>query len=134
MDSPYNLPTQLSAIIHFLQRLDIQMVDAILDDSRTYQNFQKPHFIYRLGAALDTFIENGDTFLNVTKGSCGEGGCNFKCKGVSLTGNKTNNYLDLVIEEKDGIVIDMYECGAFKCDSKNFDKKERIYIIKYGAE
>jgi hypothetical protein len=58
------LKTQANAIVYFLQRLDIEMVNDILDDDRTYQDFEKSLFIHKLGNALSEFAEAGDNFLN----------------------------------------------------------------------
>ena len=51
------LKTQVEAILYFLQRLDIDMVSSVLEDTRTYQDFAKPLFIKKLDNALDKFIE-----------------------------------------------------------------------------
>ena len=60
-----DLKTQADAILYFLQRLDIDMVDDILDNNRTYQDFEKPLFIHKLGNALNKFFEARDTFLKL---------------------------------------------------------------------
>ena len=78
------LKTQVEAILYFLQRLDIDMVSSVLEDTRTYQDFAKPLFIKKLDNALDKFIEAGDTYLNRYKGSCDSKSCNYNCKGYFL--------------------------------------------------
>ena len=136
MNTPtkYNLKTQSDAVIHFLQRLDIEMVDAVLEDNRSYQDFAKPVFIKKLTIALKEFAETGDTFLNISPGICGDGGCNHKCKGYSFIGNNSRNYLDMIIDVKDGVVQDMYECSVFKCEINGVKKKRRICINKFEVE
>jgi hypothetical protein len=62
--------TQADAVLYFLQCLDIAMISNVLDDKKTYQNFEKPLFIKKLGSALDEFIEAGDTYLNRYDGVC----------------------------------------------------------------
>lgn len=124
------LKTQAEAVIYFLQRLDINMIKIILEDNRTYQNFKKPLFIKKLRNALDEFIQSGDTFLNLYNGVCNAKECNFNCKGYSFVGNNSNNYFDLIIDIKDGVVHDIYECVNFKCENQKLIKKKCIEIDK----
>ena len=124
------LKTQTDAILYFLQRLDIDMVSIILQDNRTYQNFAKPLFIMKLEDALDEFIEAGDTYLNRYDGVCNSKTCNFNCKGFSFVGNNSANYFDLIIDVKDGVVLDIYECFSFKCEDEGIHKNEYITVDK----
>ena len=125
----YNsLKTQADAIIYFLKRLDTEMVSDILDNNRTYQDFEKHIFIQKLGNALDEFISAGDTFLNCYSGFCNAEICNYKCSGYSFIGNNSNFYIDLIIDVKDGIVHDMYECSDFKQIESGTKKRRRIKI------
>jgi hypothetical protein len=124
------LQTQLDAVLYFLQRLDSSMLKSILHDSFTYQNFEKPLFIKKLDAALNEFIEAGDTYLNCYKGFCNSESCNYKCKGYSFVGNKSHNYFDLIIDVKDGVVNDIYECFSFKCEDERVLKNEYIVVDK----
>ncbi len=125
------LKTQADAILYFLQRMDIEMVNDILDDNRTYQDFKKYIFIHKLGNALDEFIGAGDTFLNCYSGFCNAEICNYKCSGFSFIGNNSKNYFDLIIDIKGGIVHDIYECSEFKNLETGFQKKQRIKIDKF---
>ena len=124
------LQTQVDAVLYFLQRLDIDMVSSVIEDNRTYQNFAKPLFIKKLEEALDEFIEAGDTYLNRYNGSCNSKSCNYKCKGYSFIGNNSGNYFDLIVDVKDGTVIDIYECIKFKAEIKGAKKNRRIEIDK----
>jgi hypothetical protein len=124
------LKTQADAVLYFLQRLDIDMVSSVLEDNRIYQNFTKPLFIKKLDAALDEFIEAGDTYLNRFNGACNSKSCNYKCKGYSFIGNNSGNYFDLIVDVKGGTVIDIYECIKFKAEIKGAKKNSRIAIDK----
>jgi len=124
------LKTQVDALLYFLQRLDIDMVSSVLEDNRTYQNFVKHLFIKKLEDALDEFIEAGDTYLNRYKGSCNSKSCNYNCKGYSFVGNNSGNYFDLIIDVKDGVVNDIYECFSFKCEDKGIHKNDYIALDK----
>ena len=125
-----DLKTQAGAVIYFLQRIDIEMISEILEDNRTYQDLEKCIFIHKLDNALNEFIEAGDTFLNCCSGFCNEKICNYKCSGFSFIGNHSNNYLDLIIDIKDGVVRDIYECSGFSIPQAGVQKKKRIKIDK----
>lgn len=124
------LDTQSQAVVHFIQQLDIEMLDTLLDDKLEYQDMKKDLFINKLGHAFNEFIEAGDTFLNATKGCCDSVFCNFKCEGVSFVGNKSGNFINLIIEIEDGEVIDIYECTDFKTNTNTQSKNRRIVIDK----
>jgi len=125
-----DLKTQAGAVIYFLQRMDIQMINDLLDDKYTYQEFKKNIFIQKLGHALDEFLSSGDTFLNCYTGFCNAENCNYKCAGFSFIGNNSKNYLDLIIDIKDGVVQDIYECTIFKNFVGGVEKNRRIEIDK----
>jgi hypothetical protein len=124
------LTTQADAVLYFLQSLDIDMVNAVLEDNRTYQDFEKQVFIQKLDYALDEFIQAGDTFLHRFNGFCNSEICNYKCKGFTFIGNNSGYYFDLIIDIKDGVVHDIYECTLFKCLANGLSKNNRIEIDK----
>jgi hypothetical protein len=43
------LKTQEEALIYFLELLDIDMIDTLLENDRTYQDMEKQEFIRKLG-------------------------------------------------------------------------------------
>ena len=114
-DNNYNcIKTQADAVLYFLQNLDIDMIDLLLPANRTYQDFDKHIFIQKLGEALEEFKSDGDTFLNQFSGHCNSQICNFNCAGFAYVGNHSGNYFYLIVDIKDGEVMDMYECSNFK--------------------
>ncbi len=123
-----NIQSQSDAVLHFLQNLDIDMIDAVLEDNRTYQELEKHVFIQKLGYAFDEFINAGDKFLNLHPGFCNSKICNFKCAGFSFIGNNSGNYLDLIVDIKEGVVHDIYECTKFKCFDGIVPKNRCIYL------
>jgi len=125
-----SLITQAQTVVRFIQQLDIEMVDSLLDDTLEYQDMRKDIFINKLGHAFNEFIESGDTYLNSTKGFCDSVICNYECKGLSFVGNNSGNFIDLIIEIEDGKVIDIYECTYFKSKENNVAKNKRIEIDK----
>lgn len=113
------LITQEDAVIHFIQQLDIDMINTLLDDERTYQDMEKHDFVRKLGYAFDEFIDSGETSLNCASGKCDAVKCNYQCRGYSFTGNNSEKHMDLIIEkDNQGKVLDIYECRFFLCDGK----------------
>jgi len=55
--------TQEDAIILFIKQLDIDMINTLLDEGRTYQDMKKEIFIRKLGYVFDEFLNSGDTEL-----------------------------------------------------------------------
>ena len=68
--------------------------------------------------------------MNRYEGVCNSKTCNFNCKGFSFVGNKSEDYLDLIIDTQDGVVLDIYECFSFKCENQEIKKNEYIGLDK----
>jgi hypothetical protein len=125
-----DIKTQSDAVLHFLQHLDIEMIDSVLEPNRTYQDFEKNTFVQKLGYALDEFIQSGDSYLNRFPGQCNSEICNYRCKGFTFIGNNSGNYFHLIIDIKEGVIQDIYECSLFKCFNQIISKNKRIEIDK----
>ena len=111
------LNTQADAVLFFIRKLDVGMVSDLLDDKRSYQDMPKIRFINKLDIAFDKFIDAGDTWLELYQGCCDSTECNFKCGGYRFVGNTSRMYMDLIVEVKDGMVLDIYECTQFLCST-----------------
>jgi hypothetical protein len=122
------LETQADAVIYFFQRMDISMLKMVLDDTHTYQDFEKKEFLKKLDYAFTALHEAGNTYLNRYAGFCNSEECNFKCKGYSFVGNVSNDYMDLILEIKNNKVTDIYECTKFVNNETGLLKKEMISI------
>lgn len=125
------LYTHEEAVLWFISRLDWEMVNELLDDERTYQNFPKWEFIAKLRNAFGQFTSQGDTRLLIFSGSCNSCDCsNYKKKGYIFYGNHTKNHINLIIELDDNEhITDMYECEDFKTTfTPNFQPAHRIFI------
>lgn len=133
MERNIKLETQVDAVVYFIQKLDIDMIDDILDPSKSYQNFEKPIFIHKLGIAFSKFIELGNNFLETSKGFCDSEICNYKCSGYSFVGNNSGHYLNLIIDVKNDLIRDIYECSEFSLseDGKKFRNSKRIEIDNF---
>lgn len=122
------LATQVDAVFYFLQRLDMDMLKLVLEEA-TYQDFDKRTFLRKLSYALESFLEKGDTYLNVYPGTCVSTACdNVSCFGYSFIGNKTANYMDLIFDVKADKVKDIYECFHFMNSDDGVVKEEQVLI------
>ncbi len=120
------ISNQTQAIQHFIEKLDIEMVDAFLDNDKTYQDFEKYLFICKLQQAFATFTDLGDTHLFAVAGSCNS--CDKNKTGYTFIGNKSNNYMSIIFDTSENKINDLYECSDFKCKQSNLKLKARIYI------
>jgi hypothetical protein len=128
-DAEISLASQLDAVLYFMQRLDGGMLKLILEDYYTYQDYDKKTFLRKLSYVFDEFHDKGNTYLNIFEGKCNSSVCtNLNCKGFSFVGNKTTHYMDLIIEIKDDMVCDIYECYDFQNENDTILKKGKITI------
>lgn len=120
------ISNQIQAIQHFIEKMDIEMIDAFLDNDKTYQDFEKYLFISKLQQAFETFANRGDTLLLPFEGSCNS--CDKTKTGFTFIGNNSRNYMSIVFVTADNKINDLYECIDFKNNQINLKLKERIYI------
>lgn len=120
------ISNQTQAIQHFIEKMDIEMVDAFLDNDKTYQDFEKYLFISKLQQAFTTFEDLGDTHLLAIEGNCNS--CDKTKTGFTFIGNNSNNYMSIIFDTADNKINDLYECSDFKNKQTNLNLKERIYI------
>jgi len=120
------ISNQTQAIQHFIEKMDIEMVDAFLDNDKTYQDFEKYLFISKLQQVFSTFADFGDTHLLTVEGSCNS--CDKTKTGFTFIGNNSNNYMSIIFDTTDNKINDLYECSDFKNKQTNLNLKERIYI------
>lgn len=120
------ISNQIQAIQHFIEKMDIEMVDAFLDSDKTYQDFEKYLFISKLQKAFATFADLGDTHLFAVEGRCNS--CDKTKTGYTFIGNNSNNYMSIIFNTADNKINDLYECRDFKNKQTNLNLKDRIYI------
>ena len=130
--SKNKIACQSDAILHFIEKIDIDMLDDLLDPNRTYSDLEKPIFVNKLGSAFDRFIKAGDTCLTSSKGVCTGQGCeNIGCSGYSFMGDKSGLFLDVVIIEKEGRVEDIFDCSSLNVEDSNRKRGNRVRITKW---
>lgn len=128
------LKTNADAVFYFLERMDSNMLNLILDEKLPYQDYEKKMFVKKLSYAFDEFLSRGNTHLNRFEGKCNSNICtNVNCLGFSFVGNSTQDYMDLILEIKNNKVTDIYECSKFINSDTDILKKEKIYIDNLEA-
>jgi len=126
-----NIPLEknnVKEIVEAIKKMDIDVLDWLLDDKKTYQDFNKPEFLEMLNVVFEKLKFEGDTFLEAHKGHCAS--CNIGRPGFTFVGNHSRKYFDMVFEKnRHGIIHDMYECSMFlNKHENNFIKTECLYI------
>ena len=106
--------THLEAVIHFIEKMNIQKLDELLLKHR-YSSISKDRFIQELKGVFERFNESKDSVLYAEPGICQ--GCHNGCSGFTFLSNKSRNYIDLVIKSENNIVTDIFECSQFKSDN-----------------
>lgn len=122
------LTTQPQAIRYFIEKMDIEMIDAFLDDDKTYHNLSKSLFLSKLQIGFEKFKSFGDTQLISDKGNCES--CDKTKTGFVFIGNNSKNYMSLLFTTADDRIIDLYECINFKNKNSNLNLKWRVFIVK----
>ncbi|MBL0261019.1 MAG: hypothetical protein IPQ10_08120 [Saprospiraceae bacterium] len=116
-------------IIESFQKMDLNMLDILLDENRTYQDATKEVFLEKLNIVFSKLKNNGDTLLSTYEGFCNSDACHNKsCKGYSFVGNKSKKHIDLIFEELDNDVKDICHCNGFKT-YETFVETENLIMI-----
>ena len=103
--------TQSEAVIYYIQEMDLEMVELILEDDKTYQDVSKSTFIETLGNVFNIFRHNKNTKLVGHPGFCNSDICPNACKGgYSFVGNHSKHRIDIIMEVKKGNVMDIFQC------------------------
>ncbi|MCG2431856.1 hypothetical protein [Aequorivita xiaoshiensis] len=95
-------------IIQAIKTFDINELDALLEDGKSYMEVTKTKFLQSLAELFETLKDEGCTaFDDVFFGASQS--CYWDGEGMTFITNQ-GFYLDLYIEEKDGNVNDIYVC------------------------
>lgn len=120
------LSNQVQAIKHFIEKMDIEMIDAFLENDITYQNFEKSIFISKLQDVFEKFQNLGDTHLIATEGSCNK--CDKSRTGYLFVGNISECYMNLIFETSNDTVDNLFECNSFNTHGIEVNMFKRICI------
>jgi hypothetical protein len=119
--------TQYQAIVYFIERMNISKIDELLD-YHEYSDKEKSVFIGLLDDAFTKFKNTGNDRLYSKGGVCK--GCNYGCKGFSFIGSIDDSHIELVMEESDDRVKDIYHCNVFFYLEGNPPKGQRIQLYE----
>jgi hypothetical protein len=123
------LDTQAEAVLYFLCRLDINMVNELLDPTRTYADLPRARFIEKLGVAFNKFIYAGDESLSLEAGFCSSLDCdNCGSLGYTFVGNVSGHFMDLVVMEECGKITDIFDCTYLNVEGSTRNRNLRIEI------
>lgn len=122
----YNINNQEEAIKYFITQMDIEMIEAFLDDKKTYQDMQKNKFLSKLERVFQSFTNFGDTILVPYQGRCNN--CYKDKLGYTFVGNLSFNYISIIVDSEKGTINDMFECSSFINDNHNLKLNKKLYI------
>lgn len=105
------------SLIHYISQMDIEMIDAILPNTMTYNDVSKKHFIIALDMLFNEFKSYGDTHLIQFMGTCQS--CKKGYPGYTYIGNNSKNFINIIIEMPKKPyanidIADIYDCSKFK--------------------
>lgn len=109
--------TLFLSLIHYISQMDLDMIDAILPDSMTYNDVAKKDFIAALGMLFNEFKSYGDSHLIQFRGTCKI--CKKGYPGFTYIGNHSKNFINIIIEFPKRSygnidISDIYDCASFK--------------------
>ena len=127
--------TKKEYIIESIQKMDCEMLDILLEDHLTYDGAKKEVFLKKLEMSFSKFRLSGDTCLQAFKGFCDhEDFSDEVCKGYSFVGTHSKNHLDLIFDESESDVSEIYYCDFFEIDDKSIQIKNSIKLNIYYYE
>jgi hypothetical protein len=117
-------------IVEATKRLDIEMFKEFSVHVENFKNNKKQYFVDDLEIAFKKFRQSGDTFLETEFGKYCI--CNKGCIRYLFIGDKSRNYITIIVKTQGQKVIDMGEC----CDLKDFKEvknlAQRLYIHTFN--
>lgn len=128
MNTDNKIQSHKEAVIYFISRLDLEMLDAILDEQYNYNDYGKEELLYNLRIVFEQFEEGGDAFLEVHKSSCDCSLKNESHNAVTFIGNSSKRFLDLIVQCEKDKVVDVFECASMKNHDNSIQKGERIFL------
>jgi hypothetical protein len=131
MENMQKPSTQAEALVFYIQKMDIEMIDLILDNDKTYQDFPKHLFVEKLEDVFEQFQNSKETELIGYAGFCDSKICPNACTGgYVFIGNKSKQKISLLIDAQGGKILDVFECSEFDIFDKNIDlsKYNTLYI------
>ncbi len=122
MDKP-NI-TKKERILAAFERMDVGMLDILLDDDLQYQCSKKEVFLEKLSKMFTRLKSEDNTSLAARRGKCKSTECpNTGCSGYAFVANKSEKYISLIFEEQGDNFTDIYNCNDFVADGYELEKE-----------
>jgi hypothetical protein len=122
-------------IVSAIEKMDISMLEVLLDDTTTYQHATKEIFLTRLAAIFKSFQNTGDTLLKAYPGICCSEDCpNKNTGGYTFIGNNTNSYTSFIFEEAENEIRDIRSCSNLVTQHNGIELKNHFYLEIYKDE
>ena len=125
----YNINNQEEAIKYFITQMDIEMIEAFLDATKTYQDMQKDKFLSKLERVFQIFNESGDSSLIPYPGKCNN--CYRDKIGYTFVGDYSFNYISIIVDAEKGTINDMFECSDFINKDQSLILNKKLYIDEF---
>jgi hypothetical protein len=106
-------------ILKYFCEMNVEMLELVLDDSKTYQDVSKDLFLKKLDSLFERFKDRKDDSLISFPGSCSTGGCNKGCTGFGFVGNQSNGHTAFIFDGDETQVNDIYICNSFYSERKD---------------
>ncbi len=126
--------TQKDAFLHYMSRMEVDMLEYVLDDENTYNECTKAVFLEKLNETVADFKKKGNDNLIYNIGYCAASSCNLACQGYIFKCNKTKDTFSLIIEEENRKIIDIFECTRFVSIKKEFVFANQSNINIYNED
>jgi hypothetical protein len=120
------IPIHLYAIKNYICQMDIEMLDAFLDDNRRYQLHTKSEYLQKLAVVFENFKTNGDTHLIPYEGRCNN--CDPRKTGYTFVGNQSGNYVNIIFIIGGGELINFDECSDLNIKRPDVILKNKIEL------
>lgn len=120
---------KIDLVVDGFREMDVDILDILLDDDKTYMSAKKETFLKKLNDAFEEFRASGDTALIPYRGHCRESRCpNNGCAGFSFVGNHSKRNLDFIFDELGNEIEDIQCCTRFETNDEVGEKMDAVII------
>jgi len=127
------MPNQekINQIVGAFQKMDITLLETLLDNNKTYQDATKEVFLRKVNKVFTEFKASGDTHLQAHSGVCNSNidRCpNKGCTGYSFVGNHSKKHSGFIFKDLKGITKDIHYCSGFHINDETVEIGNSIRI------
>ena len=120
------LVTFNDAIRHFVQCMDIEMIELLLTEVREETAGDHATLVRQLNRAFSYFNRRGDKYLNAIQGQCVD--CYPNSYGFYFRGNKSKCHMNLLFHTNEDGSMSFFECSTFKISFSFKKSGKRVYL------